>query len=150
MASTASAARRADSAPIPPQTNTRSSFSKNRNRRPFTSLSFTRHSRIRGRTSRSSAATIATLDIAIAPEPFDRAPQCSLDWHDLPPQFALCLAGTGKHFLFAHAHRVHGGARLAMQYSPGDRFVDHSRRQGEDIRQLQSWRGQPRDLPELV
>src|SRR5580658_5095405 len=128
MAITASAARRAASAPIPPQTNTRSSFSKKRNRRPFTSFSLTRHSLIRGRTSRSSAATIATLDIAIAPEPLDRAPQCSLHRHDLPPQFALCLAGTGKHFLFAHAHRVHGGARLAIEHSPANRFVYHCRR----------------------
>src|SRR5208337_81680 len=116
---TASAARRAASAPIPPQTRTMSSFSKNRKRLPPASFSLTRHSLIRGRTSRSSAATMAILDISVdipvVPEPLYRPPQGTFHRHDLPPQFPLRLGGTGKHFFLPHAHCIDGGPGLAVQ-----------------------------------
>ena len=58
---TASVARRAHSAPIPPQTTTVWSRSKNVNWRPSDCCRRTRQCLTRGRTSRSSAATIAIL-----------------------------------------------------------------------------------------
>src|ERR1017187_307388 len=150
IAITASAALRAASAPIPPQTSTKSSFSKKRKRRPPTSFSMTRHSLISGPTSRSSAATMATLDISVALEPLHRPPQCPFDRHDLPAQFALRLAGTGKHLFPSHANRVHSGARLAVQHTPGNRLVNYSRGKGEHVGQLHLRRRQPRDLSKLV
>src|SRR5713226_10075394 len=135
MAITASAARRAASAPIPPQTSTMSPFSKKRKFRPAYSFSLTRHSFTRGRTSRSSAATMATLDISVALKPLHRPPQCRIDRDDLPAQFPLRLVGTGKHFLLAHAHGVDRGTRLAMQHAPRDRFIHHACGKGEHIRQ---------------
>src|SRR5579864_9102336 len=120
---TASAALLAASAPIPPQTRTKSSFSKKRNRRPPTSFWLNSHPLIRGRTSRSSAATMATLDISVTPEPLHRPPQRSVHRHNFPAQFALRLAGAGKHFFPAHAYCIHRGARLAVQHASGDRLV---------------------------
>src|SRR5436305_1610258 len=118
---TASAARRAASVPIPPQTTIAWSPSKNRNRLPSCYFKLTRHDRMSGLTSRSSAATIAILDIAIRLEPLHCPAQRSVDCDDLPAQFAFSLVGTSKHLLLAHANRVHSGARLTLQHAPGDR-----------------------------
>src|SRR4051812_1353050 len=146
----ASAARRADSAPIPPHTSTAPSFSKNRNRRPDTSFSTARHPLTSGRTSRSSAATMAILDIAIGPKPLDRPPQRIVNGNHFPPQFALRFVRTSKHLLLAHSYRIHGGARLTMQHPARNSFVNYPGGQCEKIWQLHFGRGQAGNLAELV
>ena len=72
---TASHALRAASAPIPPHTSTARPFSKNLKFRPSYSRSLIRQRLTSGQTSRSSAATIATLivGIAIILKPLNRA-----------------------------------------------------------------------------
>src|SRR5258708_901937 len=133
---TASAARRAASAPIPPQTTTTSPFSKKRKLRPPFSFSLQRQSLTRGRTSRSSAATTATLDISVVSKPCDCPAQCIFNRNDLPPQLACSLVGAGKHLLLPHAHCVDGSAWLAPQQPPGNGFIDDSSGKRKEIRQL--------------
>src|SRR5271155_941474 len=112
---TASAARRGASAPLPPQTSTVSLFSKKRKLRPAYSFRRTRQCFSSGFTSLSSAATMAILNISVAPEPFHRPPQRVFDGDDLPTQLAFRFVGTGKHFFLAHAHSIDGRAWLALQ-----------------------------------
>src|SRR5258708_24215176 len=130
---------------MPPQTRTISPFSKKRKLRPMCSLSVVRQCRTSGNTSRSSAATIATLGIPIRPKPLHRAPQRTFYQDDLPAQFALCLVGAGKHLFPAHANRIDSGSRLAMQYPTGNCFINHARGKGKYIRQLHSRRRQYRE-----
>src|SRR5438477_3895180 len=120
---TASAARRAGSLPIPPQTNTASPFSKNRNRRPSCSRSLTRQPFTSGRTSLSNAATIATLNIPVRLEPLHRPPQRVFHRNNLPSQFALGLVGGRKHHLASHAHRIDRRPRLAFEQAPRHHLV---------------------------
>src|SRR5215469_7463080 len=133
----ASAARRAASGPMPPQTSTARSFSKKRNRRPSYSFSLTRQCLTRGRTSLSRAATMAISGIAVGPEPVDCAAEGVVDGGDLPAQVAFSFPRAGEHLFLAHAHGVDGGARLAMKQPPGDGFVDNSCQEGKKIRQLE-------------
>src|SRR5580765_2903188 len=147
---TASAARLAASAPMPSHTRTNSSFSKKRKRRPSTSFSLILQSRTNVRTSRSSAATIATLDISVTLEPVHRPPQRALDGNDLPAQFALCLVRAGEHFFLAHPHRIDCGAWLAMQHAPRNRLINHPSSKGKNVWQPYLRRGQPRDFPQRI
>src|SRR5579864_6745370 len=135
-AMTASAARRAASLPMPPQTTTASPFSKNRNLRPPCSRSLTRQLFTNGPTSLSSAATIATLDIPVRPEPLHRAPQRAFHWNDLPSQFTLGLVGTGKHHLAPHAHGIDRRPRLTLQQTARNHLVDNASGKGKKVRQF--------------
>src|ERR1700756_5290476 len=101
---------------MPPQTITISSCSKNANLRPWCSRSTGLQCRIRPATSRSSAAMMAVLGIAVGTEPLDGAPQSVVDRDLSPSQFALGFVGTGPHFFLSHANGFDGSARLAAQY----------------------------------
>src|SRR5690242_4160624 len=120
----ASAARRAGSVPMPPHTSTASSHSYARNFRPAYSCSTTRQCLTSGRTSRSSAATIATLDISVGPEPIDRAAQRIVYRDNLPANLVFRLRRTRKHLLLPHPHRLDRRPRLLAQQTPGDRLID--------------------------
>src|SRR3982074_800230 len=146
----ASVARRAASTPMPPQTRTISPFSKKRKLRPLYSLLLMRQCRTSGSTSRSSAATMATLGISVRPKPLHRAPQGAFYRDDLPAQFAFRFSGAGKHFFPAHANRVDGGSGLAIQYPAGDGFVNHPGGKSKYIRQLHFRRGQSGDAGQLI
>src|SRR3981081_1121107 len=135
---------------MPPQTRTISPFSRKRKLRPLYSLFVMRQCRTSGSTSRSSAATIATLGISVRPKPLHRAPQGSIYRDYFPAQFAFRFAGAGKHFFPAHANRVDGGSRLAIQYPASDGFVNHPGGKSKYIRQLHFRRGQPGNAGELI
>src|ERR1700751_3806967 len=132
----ASAPRRAAAAPIPAQISTISPFSKKRKRRPSCSLSVARQLFTSGRTSRSKAATIATLGISVSPKPFHSAPHGIFDGHNRPTEFSLGLGGTGKHLLLSHANRIDGCTRLAAWNQTAHRLVDNAGREREHVRQL--------------
>ena len=94
---TASVARRAGSAPMPPHISAASLLSKRRYRRPECSMVFRFQFRTSGLTSRSIAATIAILgmaldtasDVAVRLEPLNRPPQRSIDRNHPPAQLPL-------------------------------------------------------------
>src|SRR5207245_8000464 len=123
--------RRTASSPIPPQTATVSSCSKKRKTRPECSRCLTVQSRTSGFNSRSSAATMAILGIAVCPEPLHSSPQGAFYGNNLPAQLALGLVGAGKHFLLSHPHRVNRRARLAPENSSGDCLIHYPRSKGE-------------------
>src|SRR5437588_1130494 len=137
---TASAARRAASEPIPPQTTTTWSFSKNLNTRPSYSLRDVGQSLINGQTSRSRAATTAILypsgmaHISMRPEPAHGPAQCIVDRHHPPAQFSFRLGGSDKHFFAAHAHGLNGSPRLAPKDVSGDDLVHDAGRQRDEVR----------------
>src|SRR5467141_430965 len=135
---------------MPPQTMTAFSFSKNRNLCPSCSRSVRRQLLIRGLTSRSNAATIATLRITIDPEPLRRSSQRGFHGNDLPAQFALGFVGASKHFLRSHADGVNRGARLTTAQAASYYFIRYARCIGEYIGQFQYWRRQPGDLCQLI
>src|SRR5208282_1111760 len=147
---TASAARRADSTPMPPQTTTNSSFSKKVNLRPWCSCCMLAHFLTSERTSRCSAAMMATLGIPVRSEPLYRTAQGILYWSDSPPQLAHGFIGTGPHFFLSHAYSFDGCARLAAQQAPGDGLVDQSCRDGKEVWEFHFRRGQARDHAELI
>src|SRR5437588_2496320 len=126
---TASAARRAASEPIPPQTTTTWSFSKNLNTRPSYSLRDVGQSLINGQTSRSRAATTAILypsamaHISMRAEPAHGPTQCIVDRHHPPAQFSFRFSRTDKHFLAAHAHGLNSSPRLAPKNMSCDDLV---------------------------
>src|ERR1700716_2411811 len=135
---------------MPPQTTTISPFSKKRKRRPLYSLSVVGQCRTSGSTSRGSAATMATLGISIRPKPFHGAPERSFYRDDFPAQFTFRFVGAGKHLFLAHANRVRGRSRLALQYPTRDGFINHARGKSKYIRQLHFRRRQPGNSGELV
>src|SRR5580658_155858 len=147
---TASAARRAASRPIPPQTTTISSRSKKTNLRPSYSRSTRLQPLVSPLTSRSSAATIAILGIPVGPEPLYRPTQCPIRGHRLPAQFSLCLARTGPHLFLSHTHRLDGCARLAPQQSARHRLIHSAGGIGDKVRQLQCGRRQTCNRSQLV
>src|SRR5580692_1911673 len=147
---TASEARRAAAAPIPPQTTTMSSWRKKRNRRPSCSLSLTCQLLTSGRTSRSRAATIAMLGISVRLEPLNGPPQGVIDRHDFPSQLALRLGRTGKHFLLAHANGIDRCTRLPAKQYPCNRFIYNAGGIREYVRQFDRGRGQTSNLPQFV
>src|ERR1700730_13100514 len=101
--------------PMPPQTTTISSCSKKSKLRPSCSPLRRVQFFVRPLTSRSSAATIATLGIAVGSEPFHSAAQSPVRGYRLPSQLTLCLARTGPHLFLSHAHRLDSRARLAAE-----------------------------------
>src|SRR5208283_3847554 len=147
---TASAARRAASTPIPPQTTTDSSCSKNANLRPSCSRSTRRQRLMKAATSRSKAATMAILGISIRLKPLDRPPQRAFHRDCLPSQFAFRFSRTGPHFLLSHANRFDGRAGLAPQQAAGDRLVDRPCQVRHKVRQLDFWRRYTGNRAQLI
>src|SRR5580704_1163096 len=147
---TASAARRAASRPIPPHTTTISSRSKKMKLRPSYRCSTRFEDLVSPRTSRSSAATMATLGISVGPEPLDCTAQGTVGWHRLPSHLSFRLIGAGPHFLFSHADGFDRRAGLAAQQAAGDRFIHRARPIGNKIGQLHLRRGQAGDRAQLI
>src|SRR5208282_5278929 len=149
---TASVARRAASAPIPPHTKAASPFSKRRYRRPPCSIVLNLQPWISGHTSRSSAAMMAIFfsDITVRAKPLYRPPQGAIDRNRSPSQFPLCFGRSHKHHFASHAHGVNRRARLPAQKPPGHRLVHHPGREREHIGQFQRGRFQTRDRAQPV
>src|SRR6266849_1671691 len=148
----ASAARRAASDPIPPQTSTMAPLSKNLNQLPSYSRRLTGQCFTSGQTSRSSAATIATLggDILIRSEPFHSAAEGIIHRDNFPAQFPLRFARGDKHFIPAHSHRFDSGPRFTAQNTAGYYLIDYASGQGHRIRHSDFGRRQSCDCSQLV
>src|SRR5580658_167549 len=100
---------------MPPHTTTMSSRSKKTKLRPSSRRSTRLQPVVSPLTSRSNAATMATLGISVSPEPLHRTTQRRVRRNTLPSQFPFGLVGAGPHLFLTHAHRLHRGARLTPQ-----------------------------------